>query len=355
MRKERIFIVKLDEIGDVILATPAIKALRRAHPDGILTWVVTPMVYPLVKNCPHVDQVLSFSRNKDVGALHKILTLWKAFRFCWNNKLFRCSQALLLRSRPYSTEYLLVRASVAVRRTGWLNPDLFWSKYCINDVLTEKPGKHEVDRLISAVSSIDDSESNPVELWIENEDRNSVAHYNLENRSIILLGCTHPKILRRAWPVEKYAELVLNLHKKFPRYNFIAIGGPGDKEITSELSRLSGGLVTSIAGQLSLGETCALMEQSLCYIGNDSGPMHMAAATGLPVIEISCHVKGGDPDHANAPERFGPVGVKNRVCRPITTLKPCVSQCSSMDAHCIKLITVQSVADAFIDLRDELN
>ena len=74
--------------------------------------------------------------------------------------------------------------------------------------------------------------------------------------------------------------------------------------------------------------------------------MNIAAAVGLPVIEISCHPLGGSSGHANSPERFGPWGVSHRILRPDRTLVLCGDACESDEAHCILSVSVEQAKEA---------
>jgi hypothetical protein len=80
--------------------------------------------------------------------------------------------------------------------------------------------------------------------------------------------------------------------------------------------------------------------------------MHLAAAVGTPVVEVSCHPRGGDPEHHNAPERFGPWETDAVVVRPDAPLAPCRGGCSSDVAHCILGVTVDAVTAAAHALLD---
>jgi heptosyltransferase-2 len=105
---------------------------------------------------------------------------------------------------------------------------------------------------------------------------------------------------------------------------------------------------------LSLRETAAVLERCELFVGNDSAPMHMAAAADCSVVMISCHSVHGDPMHNNAPERFGPWRVRHSVVRPISPIAPCRGSCIATHAHCILGVTTESVLDACVLLRSEV-
>jgi hypothetical protein len=87
---------------------------------------------------------------------------------------------------------------------------------------------------------------------------------------------------------------------------------------------------------------------------NDTGPMHLAAASEVPVIEISCHPLSGGTEHPNSPDRFGPYATRNRVLRPVRPLPPCVDGCTLLnESHCIAQVLPSEVIDAALSLLDE--
>jgi ADP-heptose:LPS heptosyltransferase len=89
------------------------------------------------------------------------------------------------------------------------------------------------------------------------------------------------------------------------------------------------------------------------YIGNDTGPMHIAAAAGVAVVAVFCHPIGGDALSAYSPARFAPVGVPSRIVRPATATPPCTSACVANEPHCITAVTVDEVLAAVWELREE--
>ena len=74
--------------------------------------------------------------------------------------------------------------------------------------------------------------------------------------------------------------------------------------------------VINLAGATNLRELCAALKFCRVVLTNDSGPMHMAGAAGVPVVEVSCHPLSGPIDHPNSPARFGPWGVSARIVQP---------------------------------------
>jgi heptosyltransferase-2 len=113
-----------------------------------------------------------------------------------------------------------------------------------------------------------------------------------------------------------------------------------------ELERQLGGTVINSVGRTTLREVCALLKHCQLYIGNDTGAMHLAAAAGVPVVEISCHPLNGSHFHANSPRRFGPWGVDFTVLQPEKAIEPCSDGCTAFQAHCIQTVTVADVRNA---------
>jgi heptosyltransferase-2 len=100
--------------------------------------------------------------------------------------------------------------------------------------------------------------------------------------------------------------------------------------------------------------SAALIARSALYIGMDTGPMHLAAACGVPVVEISCHPLSGRSEQANSPSRFGPYATRSRILRPARPLAPCVDSCVVLHgSHCISQVRATQVIDAALDLLNE--
>lgn len=105
-----------------------------------------------------------------------------------------------------------------------------------------------------------------------------------------------------------------------------------------------------LAGRLNLRESTAALSRCAVAVGNDSGPLHLAAAARVPCVEISCHPTTGDVLHNNAPERFGPWGVASSIVRPGAAMPPCSTACVKHAPHCILGVEVDHVETAVVEL-----
>jgi heptosyltransferase-2 len=105
------------------------------------------------------------------------------------------------------------------------------------------------------------------------------------------------------------------------------------------------------AGSLGLRENAALAGSAALFIGMDSGPGHMAAALGVPVVTIGAHPEGASAAHPSAPERFAPWAPAERrlVLRPPAHRPPCSDGCDADAPHCILGIGVADVLPRVLD------
>ena len=175
---------------------------------------------------------------------------------------------------------------------------------------------HEVERsfrLLEAIGIPSSTKTNRIHVsqGVQNDVGQWLARRGVQtNDQIVALGIGAGES-KRIWPVARFAELATQLNNAGKR--LICLGGATDADTAHCLE--AHGCVNATALP-SIKHTLALLNLATLFVGNDSGPMHIAAAQGVPVIEISCHSEGDDPSHPNAPERFAPWGVRSVVLRP---------------------------------------
>jgi heptosyltransferase-2 len=147
------------------------------------------------------------------------------------------------------------------------------------------------------------------------------------------------------WPIANFIGLGEWLRSNY-HARLVVLGGVGEERLGEELQRQLGHMVINAVGWTTLRQTGALLKRCHLYVGNDAGPMHLAAAAGIPVIEISCHPLDGSPSHPNSPKRFGPWRVPHVVLRPETARDACSEACTAHQAHCILEVSLEEVKEA---------
>jgi ADP-heptose:LPS heptosyltransferase len=155
---------------------------------------------------------------------------------------------------------------------------------------------------------------------------------------------------QRIWPVENFLSVVDALHRE-AKLHCLVVGADDAVEAGLWLEQMRPGVVTSAAGSTALPAAAALMARATIYVGNNTGPMHIAAASGVPVVEVSCHPRTGRDDHPTSPTRFGPYATRSRVLQPEAQSERCREGCSiTTTQHCIRDVSPLDVIDAALQL-----
>jgi heptosyltransferase-2 len=362
----RVLVVRLDGIGDAVLTTPFLRALRDNLPGAWITLLVRPAIRNLVELCPHVNEVLTY---EPAGSRY-----WRSFQ--------ATSRALnLARTNLWQHDYDLAIAprwdidshygsmvaflSGAQQRLGYsekvteeksrLNAGL---DRLLTHAIDGGESKHEVERNLQLIVMMGGAvKQDRLELWCAEADElfadRILAGCDVHDGDLLIAvapGAGHP---RRMWPIANLVEFgawVERIHGG----RLVVVGGREDGHLAQELRLRLGKSVIDTVGRTSLRATGALLKRCGLFVGNDSGPMHLAAAAGLPVIGISCHPLGGSPGHVNSPARFGPWRVPHIVLRPAEALDPCSDACISEEAHCIRGVPVRQVKEAASSLLPRL-
>jgi len=210
--------------------------------------------------------------------------------------------------------------------------------------------KHEVESGLELIQYIGGKvQSDRMEIWLSSDDESFVdqvlkSHEVQTNEVLIGFapGAAHPK---RKWPLSNFAAIVSWLEKDY-HARILVVGSQGEEGLANELRKQLKGAMIDTVGQTTLRQAAAILKRCHLYVGNDSGLMHLAAAAGVSVVEISCHPKNGLPSHPNSYRRFGPWRVPHRIMQPEKAIPPCLDACMAKEAHCICDVTVEQVKEA---------
>jgi lipopolysaccharide heptosyltransferase I len=274
----RILIIKPSAIGDVVHALPILNLLRRRWPASHISWLITPGCAGLLQGHPQLDEVIPFDRKlfgrtwKSYTAASKLLTFSLALR----KKNFDLVIDLqgLFRSGLLSiaTGAKTIIGSTSAREFGWM--------FCSNLAPIDSWNQHAIERYLTIAEYMGLGRG-PVQFIFATDaaDRDHVdSLLPAGERFAVLLPAANWQTKR--WPVEHFAELVKPLEARLGLKTVLA-GAPDAAAMAPSLPG-----VLNLAGKTTLRQLVALLEKADLVIGNDTGPMHIAAALGRPLVTM---------------------------------------------------------------------
>ncbi len=325
---KRLLLIKLRYIGDVVLSTPLLPILHRRFPEASLTFLVNPGTESVLFGNPYLEKILVLPREGWGKQLACYQTLRQA-RFDGVVDLTDGDRSAFL---SYWTGARI--------RLGF-NRENRWRGKLYTRVLPSAYGSmHMVDYHAQALSAlgISDPVGNP-ELYLRPEDHDQgdhlMASLRIGQAPLVLL---HPpaRYANKAWPLERFAVLADWLADQGAVVALI--GHESEMLIGQHIVNLTKSKPHNVMGQTGLRQLAAMMKRSALFIGNDGGPMHMAAAVDCPVLGLF-----GPSD----PQVWGPRGEKVSVIYKGLDCEECVhDECSRREEGCMRKIAVEEVCRA---------
>lgn len=298
----RILVVRLDRIGDVVLSTPALSVLRQAYPAAHLAMLVRPVCRELVEGHPDLNEVIVYDRD---GIHHG---WWATLQFAWALRSRRFDTALVL--HPSNRSHVIPWAAGIPRRIGY---DRKGGRLLTQRLPHRKQEgtRHESDYALDVVRALGvrvDAVP-PLSVAQPREARVVVARW-LAGRGVrpgAPLIALHPgsSDAARRWPAERFAQLGDRL-AAYARARIVIVSGPEEQELGREVAAGMRASPIDTGGHLSLRQLTALLGQCWLLVSNDSGPAHLAAAVGTPVLSLS-----GRNQPGVGPRRWAPVGARH--------------------------------------------
>lgn len=268
---QRILVVKPRAIGDVLLSTAVLPNLRKEFRDSRIDFLVESFASPVLEGNPYVDDVLSYDTRKD--------------------------SSISIISRVRKRRYDLVIDLFANPRTAvitWLSGARYrvgfpfkWRRLAYNIIVPPRSGEvHNVEFNLDAIRRIGIGTDSPAPgFYLDEESRKRAAAFLSENKlesgKFIAINIGGGWQIKK-WPVDMFVELSATVDTRLHR-RVVVLYGPSEEADASRISRASGAI---LAPPTSLKEMGAILRESEALVTNDSGPMHIAAALGVPTLAI---------------------------------------------------------------------
>jgi len=347
----RILLIRLREIGDVVFTTPAIRALRRRFPDARISYVVEPHAAPIVLQNPHLDHVIVAPRLRGLRGAVGDLRLGRALR------AQRFDVAIDFHGGPRAA--LLTLLSGAPRRIGYdiAGRPLVYTERVVRPRALR--ARHSVENQWDLLAPLDiagpSRSHDPVEMPLD-----PVAAREIDQRlgtagatagvQVIVLHVSAGNPFRR-WPLEHFGAVAAALAAERQR-RIVVTSGPSEREAAARVTndarqRLDPEAAGRIleCGEFSLLQLRALFERAALFIGGDSGPLHIAATSGVAVVGLY----GPTLPARSAPWRDAARPVKS-IDAGALACRPCEQRvCAPGDFRCLTGISPERVVAAALE------
>lgn len=354
---ENILVVRLDRLGDLIMTSGFLRALREDFPAAKISLAVRTSLEPLAWICPDVDEVIGLPASDSAlpsqrDEWQRTLTAWLAVgrgKKIWQRRF----DLAIVPRRDVDNNGAIAFAylSGARERIGFseqVNRDKAIVNAGFDSLLTQIVSSNCEGHEILSLGRLREQlgKRGPIGLvpWVAPDTHvaaeNLLSNAGLNNEQVSVAVCMGAGAPNRCWPVERYAEL-LNALTANPEIRILTIGTLKEASLGAKLKSLMGQCVVNLEGVVPVEILPAVMEKCSLYVGADTGPMHIAAAAGLPVLEISCHALTSNLVGPNSPVRFGPWRVPSRIVQPEKTAGSCMNVCRADSPHCILGIDVE--------------
>jgi lipopolysaccharide heptosyltransferase II len=341
-KKEIILVVIIAGIGDLVLASRSIRAIRNRFKDADIHLLTSSEASPIASNFSYVDHVWAFpirELRERKAYIFDVLRLVRELRKIDFNLIVNLYRIFSWRGAiRLGLLFLLLKARVKIghNHKGF---GLFINRKVPSENLK---GRHFADAMMEiaqAAGGIPDDKG--IEVFWCKEAEGKWGHFFSKRDAIrIAINPGADKVSKR-WPPERYAFVADHLIERFSA-EIILLGGPGEEDLAGKIQDRMKNKTVNLAGKLTLNDLVYVISRLNLLITNDSGPMHMAAALRTPVVAIF-----GFED----PRLFGPYTTPD-LCRIVFSDVDC-RPCKKKDCKrplCLDQVTPEEVLEKCIEI-----
>jgi heptosyltransferase-2 len=328
-RIETLLVRAVNWIGDAVMTTPAVRAIRKNFPAAKISLLAKPWVAPVYEASPHIDEMILCGSSP--GLKERVRTIREI-----RNRKF---DAAILMQNAFEAALLSASARIPIR-AGYDTDGRRWLLTHPVRCGFRTRRMHQVYYYLNLLESLGlQTHGTALEIFVSETDR-------LRGRTILeesgitsrdLLVGINPSAAyggAKRWFPERFAMLADRIHETFGARTLV-FGGPSDRALGDHMIRTMRSPAVNLAGHTRLGEAMALIERCRLFITNDSGLMHIAAALHRPVVAIF---------GSTSPRTTGPLSPLARILRIPVSCSPCDRrECPIQPAKCMDGIRVEAV------------
>lgn len=330
---KRILIVRTDRIGDLLLSTPVIKAVRDKYPQAYIAMSVSPYAKDVVEGSPYLDDVIVYDKDRK----HKSWS--RTIKFARNLEKKRFDLAIML--HPTNRVHLFTYLAGISRRVGYDRK----LGFLLTDKIPhtkERGEKHELEYNLDLLRylKINVEDKNiymPIKKESEEWADDLFKQNGIKSQDKLLAINPAASCPSKIWPPERFAEVADELTKKYG-FKVLVVSGGKDLLTAENVIKNMHSPAISLAGKSSVSQLASLLKKCSLFISNDSGPVHIASAVGTPVISIF-----GRKQKGLSPKRWGPVGTRDKFLHKDVGCVECLAHNCKKQFACLKAISVEEV------------
>ncbi len=341
---DRILIVRLSAIGDVVNTLPALTALRSHFPEARIGWVVEDKARGILDGHPMLQAVHVFERRRWQKGIRRSGEVSPTTREATGlaRELRQCRYDLAIDFQGNLKSGFFTRLSGARARIGFGPGHCREGNFLFTNIhiIPPEDAVHRVAQHLSLLAplGIDTAGAEPI-LPSSQEERDRVdellnKHGVGDRKVVVIHGGTSAFGAFKRWPGARYGEVAGRLEGRGD-VRVVLTCGPGEEALARAIQRSAGG-VPAVLPPLALPELTALFSRASLFIGGDTGPLHMACAAGVPTVALY-----GPKD----PRIYGPYFGRSIVIRHDLHCSPCTKR-SCDDPICMTSITAEEVLEA---------
>lgn len=362
-RSRCIVVFRAGALGDFIVALPALRLLRKHYPVSKIVLMTVTSLHPRWNNQSIVSGGLVLGQH----LLDETLFIPGLSRKHWGElKHVRrrilqlnpdmCIMLPFVGERFTSRMVKMILLRLLGCRTNLYGYHTRSNLTCFRRIQHRlNMFEHQVEAPITALKELEiDCDEVVFEIGVSDNDVETVDSWwrqlDLDDPSLFCVAVSpFAKQKLKCWPIENFREIGSSLLSRFPNIRLIIIGGPQDRALGDSLEAIWGARSINFAGRASLLQSAEVIRRCKLFIGNDSGPSHLAAAVGISVVTIFSSFV--------FPELWRPWGPRSQIIRHSVPCEFCFTEngnCPKGTNECLDKISVSEVLSRCLTVLEDL-
>ena len=319
-------------VGDAVLAIPAMKAVRERFPDADITLLVRPWVAGVFKSVPFIDHLWSEPRPAGVRD-------WIRIARQIRNRSFDLA---LLFPNSFESAAMMFLGRVP-KRIGYATDGRRW--LLTNRITPSTVKRHQVHYYLDLAKALSADTQPSIQISASEEEKTQAANLLAsqgipQGQPYMVLNPGAAYGSAKRWGEDGFAAagdaLAAELH-----LDVVIVGSERERAIAEAIQKSMRSRVVVLSGKTTLETLIGVISDAVLVLTNDSGPMHVSAALGIPTVAVF-----GATDHVVT----GPIGPRTRVVREPVECSPCMLRECPIDHRCMTRVSADSVCQAAREL-----